>query len=172
MVELEYAKALFELSEEKGITKEVKDEFRATYKTATADSDFMSVMTSPFILKEEKKKLIKNIYGNFSSLLIDFLYVLVDNDRFGKVKEIYIEYKHLIRSSSNILKVEVKSTKELTQEQINIIEKALKHKYTDQTLEIRNIIDKELLGGFQITVDDEVVDLSLKASLKRLKESI
>ena len=114
----------------------------------------------------------KNIYGNFSSLLIDFLFVLIDNNRFGKIKEIYIEYKHLIRYSSNILKVEVRSISELSEEQISVIEKALKHKYSDQTLDIRNIIDEDLIGGFQITVDDEVVDLSLKASLKRLKESI
>ena len=172
MVELEYAKALFELAEDEGITKTVKDEFKAVVKTSYGNEDFIKVMSSPFIQKSNKKELIKNIYGSFSNILIDFLYVLVDNDRFLLIKEIYNQFKKLILVDSNILRVLVKSTKELNANQISQIEEAIKERYSGKTIELKNVVDDGILGGIQIMIDDELFDLSIKSSLKRLKESI
>jgi F0F1-type ATP synthase delta subunit len=68
--------------------------------------------------------------------------------------------------------IQVKSVKPLSEKEIDNVRKALKHKYTKYTLEIENVIDEDILGGFQIIVDDEVIDYTLKSGLLRLKESI
>ena len=173
MVSAEYAKALYELSvEEKNVTN-MQEELTAVYRTAYKDSDCYNVMTSPFIAKKNKKEILDNVYkGKISDTLLKFLYVLIDHGRFSLLRQIRKEFEKNIREENKILKVVVKSVRALTQEELESIRASLKHKYVKETLEIENIIDEDILGGLQVIIDDEVIDYTLKASLKRLKESI
>ena len=98
--------------------------------------------------------------------------MLIDHDRFSLLRQIRKEFEKNIREENKILKVVVKSVRALTQEELESIRASLKHKYVKETLEIENIIDEDILGGLQVIIDDEVIDYTLKASLKRLKESI
>jgi len=173
VVSQEYAKALYELSVEEKCLEDTREQLRAVYKTAYKDSDCYEVMTSLFISKDEKKKIITNVFKNIiSETLLDFLYVLIDHNRFNLLRDIRKEFDKFIREENKILMVQVKSVKPLSEEEIDNVRKALKHKYTKQTLEIENVIDEDILGGFQIIVEDEVIDYTLKSGLLRLKESI
>jgi F-type H+-transporting ATPase subunit delta len=130
-------------------------------------------MTSPFFSKDEKKKIITNVFKKIiSETLLNFLYVLIDHNRFNLLRDIRKEFDKFIREENKILMIQVKSVKPLSEKEIDNVRKALKHKYTKYTLEIENVIDEDILGGFQIIVDDEVIDYTLKSGLLRLKESI
>ena len=50
--------------------------------------------------------------------------------------------------------------------------KALETRYKNKKIEAENIINPELIGGIRVLVNNESVDLSLKNSLSKLKESI
>ena len=55
---------------------------------------------------------------------------------------------------------------------MNNLVPALKAKYVGMELEIKNFVNPSLIGGIQIVANGESIDMSLKTSLERLKESL
>lgn len=172
MVENEYAKAVYELALEENKKDEFSKCFDAVVSTTTQNQDFMKILTSPFIEKKNKKDVINNVYKSLDETFINFLYVLIDHNRFGKIKDIADCYASLVLEDKNIVKVEVHSANTLNDNQLDKIEQSLNVRYKDKKLELINIVNPDLIGGLQIVANGEVIDLSLKSSLTRLKESL
>ena len=124
------------------------------------------------INKNEKKEIIKNVYKSLDSDFISFLFVIIDHNRFNIFKNIYDEYENLILTDKNIVRAQIFSAVELTNAQMKEVIKALESRYNDKKIEAENIINPELIGGIRVLVNNESVDLSLKTSLNKLKESI
>ncbi len=172
MVGNEYAKAIYELAHENNKTKVFSECFMAVSETAIKNNQFMEIMTSPVINKQEKKDIIKKVYSSLDEEFIRFLYVIIDHNRFSIIKEIYDEYENLILIDKNIIKAQIFSAKELNKNQMDEVIKALETRYKNKKIEAENIINPELIGGIRVLVNNESVDLSLKNSLSKLKESI
>ena len=173
MVESEYAKALYELAGENNKEELYRDYFRTLIKLLFESEDFKNLLDSPFVDKEEKKKVIKNTFEKcFDETFLHFLYVIIDKNRTGKLVGIKDEYKKLVLNSSGVKRIYVTSAKKLSDKELKNIEKSLEEKYSGKKIELRNEVDEALIGGIQITADDESIDLSAKNSLEKLKSAL
>lgn len=172
MVGNEYAKAIYELAQETNKIKKFSECFVAVSETAFKNNDFMEILTSPVINTKKKKEIIKNVYSSLDEDFINFLYVIIDHNRFSLFNDIYDEYENLVLTDRNIVKAKIFSAYDLSEDQMNDIIKALEVRYKDKKIEAENIINPELIGGVTVLVNNESVDLSLKNSLNKLKESI
>lgn len=170
MVANEYAKAIYDLAREENKTKEFKDCFNALIETL--NKEFLDLLSSPVLVKEEKKKMVKKVYSSFDDDFIYFLFVLVDHNRFNLVEDIKREYDKLVSIYHNIIEVKLVSATELTKSQMNKYKQELEKKYIGKTIEVINIIKPELIGGIQVIIDDEALDASVIHTLNMLKESI
>jgi len=168
----EYAKAIYELAHEYNKTKIFSNCFMTVFETGFNNEEFMEIMVSPVINKEEKKEIIKKVYFQLDEDFIHFLFVIIDHNRFSLFKEIYDEYESLILNDNNVVKAQVFSACELNDKLMNEVITALEFKYKDKKIEVENIINPELIGGLRVLVNNESVDLSLKNSLTKLKESL
>ena len=65
----------------------------------------------------------------------------------------------------------VTSAFELAGEQLNKITTSLKSRYGD-SLNLEQVVDISLIGGFSIKCGDEVTDYSIKGKLEKLKNQI
>lgn len=171
MVELEYAKALYELSVETNITNEVLDDFD-TLKNTINDKEFYEVLTSPIISLQDKKNLLKKVYSVFNETFLNFLFVVLDHNRFSLILSIKDEFYKLHDAKRNIVSVEVQSTYKLDLNELKNIEKNLMKNYKNKKLEIKNIVNPELIGGIKILCNGEVVDLSIKNTLESIKATL
>ena len=171
MVEAEYAKALYELAIEEKKVDLFWDYFIALDKT-NDDPDFKKIMSSPIIESKEKKEIIKKVYYKLDETFLNFLYVIVDHNRFDSFNGIGHEYRKLVRKEKNIMFIDVISANELTEKHQAKIVKVLKAKYSDKTLQFKYIVKPDLIGGLQIISNGESIDMSLKAALDRIKEEL
>ena len=74
----------------------------------------------------------------------------------------------------DILKIEqgiIYSTEKLTSVKIKKIEEKVS-KELDKKITLKNLIDKELIGGFKIVVGSIVIEDSVKSELKAMKDSL
>ena len=172
MVENEYAKAIYELAQENNKIKVFRDCFVVVTQTALNNNEFMEILTSPVVNKSNKKDIIKKVYGSLDEEFVNFLYVIIDHNRFSSINYIYYEYENLVLTDKNIVKASIFSAYELNDAQMKEIVSALEYRYKNKKIEAENIIDSELIGGIRVLVNNESVDLSLKTSLDKLKESI
>ena len=79
---------------------------------------------------------------------------------------------NFILVDKNIVQVEIHSAVELNDLQIKHYEKRLKEKYGSKKLEIKNIVNPDLLGGIRIITNNEELDMSVKKQLNKLKENL
>ena len=172
MVGNEYAKAIYELAQENKKIKVFSECFMTVSETAIKNKQFMEIMTSPVITKREKKEIIKKIYASLDADFVNFLYVVIDHNRFSLLEEIYDNYENLILTDKNIIKAQVFSVKELTDAQMKEVISSLEKRYKDKKIEAENIINPELIGGISVLVNNESFDLSIKTNISKLKESI
>lgn len=168
MIQNEYAKALYELAVEENKVELIFECLKAVV-LSTEDKEYLKVMSSPFISGEDKKLMIVSIYKSLDQTFINFLKVLIDNNRFSLISEIYESYKNLILESKSIVCADVYSVDYLNNQHIASIKTILEKKYNKEIL-INNIVDKNLVGGLKITINGEIIDLSVKSSLSKLKE--
>jgi len=171
VLEHEYAKAIFELAIEQGLTLKVKEELDAINELLN-DNDFNRFMNSLSIKIEDKKKVIKKSLNDFSELTINFIYVLLDNRRFNLFIDINKEFNKILLEKSNNIKVKLYSTKALSDLQIEKLKPSIVNRLNNKNIIIENIVDESLIGGIVIYANDEKIDLSTKNSLEKLKASL
>lgn len=171
MIEYEYAKAIYELAVEEDKEKIFNECFKALLESLKS-KEFMDILTSPFINKLEKKKIINNVYNSFDDTFINFMLVIIDHNRFSYIKQIYNEYNKLILNEHNILRAQIISAKKLDNNQLKHYVEVLSNRYENKQIELENIIDEKIIGGIQLVCNGESIDISLKNSLDKLKKSI
>lgn len=87
-------------------------------------------------------------------------------------KRIIDEFKKYYNKQNGILEIEVKSVKGLETD----FEKKLKEKFKKSwkvaEVDLKSLIDKSLIGGLVLGIDDMIIDGSLKGNLKKIKEKM
>ena len=170
MIPLEYAKAIFEIAEEEHKVDLFNEYFVSINSTLT--NDFIDLLKTPTIDKKEKINIINKVYKSIDNTFRDFLVILVKNDRIEYFSQIGHQYRKLVRLNKNIVRIDIFSAKELTKTQMDSLVKTLEAKYKGKKLEIKNFVNPSLIGGIQIIANGESIDISLKSTLERLKESL
>lgn len=171
MIVDEYAKALYDLTN-KDRLKEVDEELDIILQALDLNPDAKKIFTYPNISVLNKHEMIGEIAKDCDDTLKRFLYVLIDNNEFKNIKDIYKAFHNLVVNIDNVCDVLVKSAKKLTKEQLSNVEKLLKLKLGDKKINIENIVDESLIGGIKCEYKGHVIDLSAKAKLESLKASL
>ena len=164
MIGVEYAKSLYEVHPDK---KLCLDEF----KTFMSFYDELSpVIKSPGINKNKKHEIIKNSFKSFSDEFVYFIYVVIDNDRFTSLNDIYKEYIKLYNKENNIALCDCYVSKKLTvtekKEVIAFLEKELNKK-----IELNEIID-ENMKGIKIVCENKTIDYTIESRISNMRLSI
>ena len=170
MIPLEYAKAIYEIAEEEHKVDLYNEYFISINNTLSGD--FLNLLKSPTVDKKEKKEIINKVYKSIDDTFRDFLNVLIDNNRIEYYSAIGHQYRKLVRFNKKIVRIDVFSVKELSKDQLKSVTDAIKSKYEGMELEVKNIVNPSLLGGIQIIANGESIDISLKSTLERMKESL
>ena len=103
--------------------------------------------------------------------MINFLNNLFANKRIFYLKEIYELYDKISSASKNISVAEIETSYELTPKQKDSIKNFLNKKFQNKII-VQELINKNLLGGVKIKIDDEVIDFSIKNKLEQMKQEL
>ena len=87
------------------------------------------------------------------------------------LNDISKNFKELVAKEKNLKNITVASSYRIDKEQLKQIEAALKKRMKAE-VSIVTEIDKSLIGGLKISYDDQVIDLSIKNKLEKLKTQL
>lgn len=167
-----YAEALFQLSEEENITKEIYNELHSVLDIVKNNKDLDNVLKSPLVAKAEKVQLIETLFNNkINNNLKNFLKILVEKGRISSLKSIELTFKQLLNDRDNIIEGTVISTIPLTGEKVKELEEKLSKKY-NKNVTLENKVDKSILGGVLIRLGNTQIDGSVKTRLDNIKEQL
>jgi ATP synthase F1 delta subunit len=167
-----YGRALYALAEETGRTEDFRQELTAIREIFDNEDAFRTVLASPGVVKAEKKQILKAVFeGRVSTDILSFLCILIDKHRVHYLDRIVSEYIRIDDEEHRIGEGVIYSVVPLTDEQISSFE-ARAGALLQKKVSLENVIDKSLIGGVKLFVDDKLIDASLSTELGKLGRQI
>ncbi|HEY1405183.1 MAG TPA: ATP synthase F1 subunit delta [Spirochaetota bacterium] len=167
-----YAAVLRDIGKSKGSLDLLAEELTTFNGIVRDEKDFAVFLAMPGIDKERKKDFIRKVCAaHVGDDFINFLSVLVDNDRLGDLEEIENAFSVMIDEERNALRVTVSSSSPLDKELKVMVAESLSKKYKKQII-LDEGIDPSLLGGIILKVGDTVIDGSLAKRLRTIHERL
>lgn len=171
-----YSNALFSIwNEEKFDNQKIlTTKSKEVYYSLKNDFEIVRILSSNILTKQDRKKIIDDVFSNElktdipSIYLYNFLHLLIDNDFFERVLEIFISFFEKIDSFQNFIFLRIYSPYWLDQKLLEKIEEIFSIK-TGKKVKYENMIDKNLIGGIKIHFGNQIYDYSVKGQIEQIK---
>lgn len=168
-----YGSALFEVAMENRSLDATLEEVLFVKQTFLENEELSKFLLHPNIEKEEKVKVIENIYaGRVSDELTALMTMLVLKGHQKDFLSVFDYVIAAIKEEKGIGIAYISSAVELKKEQKERIEQKLIETTKYQKIEGNYKVDPSLIGGLVIRVADTVVDSSLKTQIAELSKSL
>lgn len=166
-----YAKAFLDLAIQNNIVDKCLDDLLLVKTTLENNEELRTLIHQPFISKEHKKNILTKLFKERTEpIIVDLLCLLVEKNRDEIITHLYNAYEELYLEYKKIAVVTVTSAVNLDENTTNRIVDVLKNKIIDKdTIEINNVVDKKIIGGFIVRYKDYEYDASIRNSLRRLQ---
>jgi F-type H+-transporting ATPase subunit delta len=167
-----YARALFDLAQEKGLLDQVDRELETVVGMIEHNPAFKAVLNDVLIAAKVKHDLVgKLLQGKVSDLVLNFLFVVIRKRREAGIPELYRAFLDLANEARGIVEVEVRSAVPLENETTERLEAKLVARL-GKRIKFQTQVVPELMGGLVVRVGDELLDGSVKTRLRRMHERL
>ena len=165
-----YSLALFELSEESNLLSQIEDQSSSILNLIDQSEDFSNLIKDPTTSQEDLLKVINTISENnkFESLFKNFLSFLIQKRRFFFIERILKSFIEICSRKRGELKAELKSAKQLSNEEIAKITEELTKNFSSK-IKLNYKHDESLIGGLVVQVGSTMVDTSIKNKLQQIE---
>ncbi|MBO5087451.1 MAG: ATP synthase F1 subunit delta [Lachnospiraceae bacterium] len=168
-----YGSALFEVAVENNTLDTTLEEVLFVKQSFLENEDLTKLLLHPNIEKEEKVKVIENVYkGKISDEITGLMIMLITKGHQKDIVSVFDYVIAAIKEEKGIGVAYVTSAIALSDRQKEKIEQKLIETTKYQTIEGIYQVDKDLIGGLVIRVADTVVDSSLKTQIANLSKSL
>ena len=165
-----YSLALYELADESNLLKKIEENSQAFLKLISSSKDFNNLIKDPTISRDILNQIIEKISSNFrlEVLFKNFMRFLILKRRFFYVQHILKNFNEICSEKRGELKAEIKSAKNLSQEEINKITQELSNNFKSE-IKLNYTHDQSLIGGLVVQIGSTMIDTSIKKKLQQLE---
>ncbi len=168
---IRYAKALLEFAIENQKEKSITVEMQNILSIMETNPELDEVLNSPVLPVSQKRKIIDEIFPNASEILISFFDLLSQNGRDGILGGVAHHYIDLFDKSQGKVAATVTTALPLTEDlEKEVLKKAAT--LTPLKVELKNIVDPTIKGGFILRVGDLQYNAGIADRLEALKREL
>lgn len=165
-----YAKSLIDFGKEQNALEVLIKDMTLIKVICNENPDFISLLKSPVIRGDKKRTIIKEVfYNSFNSEITKaFIEIIVRKKRESILYAIAVSFISLYKKHHNIKIAKVTTAVALSAEQKqNII--AQINKTEKATIELEEIVNKDIIGGLILRIEDIQLDESIRRKLLNLE---
>ena len=133
--------------------------------------DVKAIIASPKIDSAKTLDFLNSFLKNDSPIFSKFISIMIENKKVYFLDEVYRLFSEMILDEQNTTIAEVETAYPLTDNQKNSLIKKLEKQY-DRKIKIDEVINKSLLAGIKLSINNEVTDYSVRYKLNSMKEQI
>jgi F-type H+-transporting ATPase subunit delta len=171
-ISVRYAKALFGLVKEDNSLDVHKKDIELLYQCVREIPELQFVIQSPVIKVSEKIRLFEEAFrGSFQPLVVSFINLVLENRREEHLAGICRYFLKLLKAEQGILSAELVMAVPLDEKLRQMIVRLIARKYECQ-VDLHEKVDKSIIGGFILRVDDQQIDASISSKLNRIKTEL
>ena len=168
---IRYARALLELAIENQNEKAILLEMQRILSIMESFPDLEEALNSPVLPSSQKRKIINDIFTNASKILCSLFDLLSLNGREGILGGVANQYIDLFDKNQGKVSATVTTAVSLTEDlEKEVLKKAAT--LTPLKVELKNIVDSAIKGGFVLRVGDLQYNASIADRFEALKREL
>ena len=164
-----YAKSLLSIAINEKALDEVYSDMQLINKVCNNNHDLELLLKSPIVKPDKKGAILTEIFENqVSKISNSFIAIILTKKREGLLPDIANAFVDAYKAHQNITTASVTSALPLTADQ--------KTKVTDlllgqgrENVELKEIVNPDIIGGLIVRIGDKQVDESIKRKLSNLE---
>ncbi len=165
-----YAKALYDFAGEKNQIEEVHGDLKLFAGALNENRELQLMLRNPVVPPHQKHQIFESVFnGTLHDITYQFLDVLLKKKREPALDIICEEFFKLYNQSHNIKTATITTASPLSEPLKNKIV-AMLAEQTHATIELHEIVDTYLIGGFIIQMDDYYMDSSILHKINKLRQ--
>lgn len=168
-----YANSIFQLAKENKSLDKVFADMQMILDSINGSADLQILLKSPVIKKEDKTKSLEAIFsGKIEKETSTFLNLLVAKGRESFLSEIattfIADYNEMHKIAHVTLITAIPATDTIVKDVTSLLTKSGKY----SKVSIIQEVDPEIIGGFIIKMDDQLLDNSIQRKLSVVKKQL
>lgn len=167
----EYGKALFLISEEDSTSDKILAQVKTADQLFSENPDYVKLLDSPAVPKEERTGLIDKAFLGFEECLINLIKIMTERrcvNQFGKAAE---EFSSLYDRSRGIVRVEAITAVPMDKGHAAALTAKLTASLKKKVV-LSNTVDPSILGGVKLRYAGVQLDGSIKTRLDKFEEAL
>jgi F-type H+-transporting ATPase subunit delta len=166
-----YARALFEVAEERDLLDQIHDELTQFADALSENRQLAVFFFSPYFSTEEKKEGLKKAVTGADPAFMNFLEALIERHRMPAIFRIKDRYQDMWEDARDLLPVQVTSAVKLDSSTVERIGDRIGEQ-TKRTVELSSQVDPDILGGIVLRVGNVILDASIRNRLEQLRKQV
>ena len=166
-----YALALLNIAIEENKVNEYREEIKELTKILKKNKELVYLLTNKITSASDAFLLIDKIFKSCNVNIRNFIKVIYKNSRIFYLYQIFKESLYRFDDYLKIERGTIYSSTKLDEISINKISKIIENKI-NKKIELENIIDPSLIGGFKIILKNDIYDTSINNQLVNIRKII
>lgn len=166
-----YAKSLIDLAVERNQLEPVYKDMLYLQSLNQSSREFVTFLRSPVIKGDKKQKIVDALTeGKISELTAAFIRLLINKTREEHLPEIVGSFITQYNTMKGIHKVKLTTAEPVSDTLKEAIVSKIKNETSLQKIELDTEVKPELVGGFVLEFDNNLVDASIARDLRDIKK--
>ena len=165
---IRYAKAVLSLASDQKAADAVNSDMKLLSNTLLESKELSDMLQNPVVASSIKKSVLLEVFKNSNKTTLSLIDTLISNNRIDIISDVALKYRQLFDQSKGIELATVTTAVALTADlEKKVLAKA--KELTGKDVEVKNIIDESILGGFILRIGDVQYNASVSNQLNKLK---
>ena len=166
-----YAKSIIDLAQETNQLEAVYKDMLYMQGVTKSSREFVALLKSPVIKADKKAQIIDAVTaGKVTELTAKFNRLLVTKGRESDLPEIVNAFIDMYNNIKGIHKVKLTTAEPVSEELKQSILNKISKDTPIEHIELESVVRNELIGGFILEFDNNMVDASILRDLKDIKK--
>jgi F-type H+-transporting ATPase subunit delta len=166
-----YAKSLIDLAIERNELDAVYHDMQFLNSACKGSREFVVILRSPVIPGDKKQKIVEAVTnGRVSELTASFIRLLISKAREEFLPEIAFAAVDQYNAIKNIHRVKLTTAETIGDDVKQSIVSKIKGETALQNVELETVVNPELVGGFVLEFNNNLVDASIARDLRDIKK--
>ncbi|GKY97787.1 hypothetical protein MPSEU_000736900 [Mayamaea pseudoterrestris] len=163
-----YANATYIAASKNGQLDKVDSELKGLLASAQSSKQFASFLENPLISRDAKTKYVSG-FDQLSPITRNLLVTLAGNARLAELPKVADTFAQLMKAKRGQIDAKIISAEALTPAQLKEVEAAMQSQVPKgKTVIIEALTDPSIVGGLQVVIGDQFLDLSVKSRIEEI----
>ena len=164
-----YAQAIYDVAKSSNKIDEIREVLNILMEKYSEEEQFRRILENPMIKISEKEEFLQKSFSFASAESIKVIKYIVKKDRLSSVAKIKAKFLEIYYKENDKLPVTAIFAKKLSNDQEKRLTEKLEKKYNKKVV-LNLVVDKSIIGGGIIKVNDEIIYGSIKIQIRDIKK--